>query len=371
MARIDKYKKELYELRFSPMCKPAGEVANLTNFEGHTTRARMIMLWRITEGFLEWGPREAELLYQSTLDSISEAFDVFHYPVSQIMLDARADVWDAGSAPQNIIDAIEYMNKIPNKESPELNQEKSFILGGELALIQENELPEMLGILQKTVSKTPVWVTPTGSVEYILGAREQAREKAETVVEGINKSGTKNIIADSPETAWMLQKVYPAFDLKLPEGLRFTLLSEALKGGSGLKKKHLGKVFLHDSRSAYLIADGTPSHLAILPGYLDNEDDFGNGTVYDTPRRLLDSMDCELLNGTWMRALAKSCGADDGLWLTYPDLARGLASQRLNYIVGLGTESLVCDSPLCASYIKKAAGDLDVPVYWLPELLAG
>jgi hypothetical protein len=28
MSRLEAYKEDLYELRFSPMCKPAGEVAN-------------------------------------------------------------------------------------------------------------------------------------------------------------------------------------------------------------------------------------------------------------------------------------------------------------------------------------------------------
>jgi hypothetical protein len=83
------------------MCKPAAEVANLTQLESHTTRARTMMLWRIAEGLIEWTPCEVALVYESTLDSISEAFDVFHYPVSQYMLAARADIWEAG-LPRNM-----------------------------------------------------------------------------------------------------------------------------------------------------------------------------------------------------------------------------------------------------------------------------
>lgn len=370
MARLNKYEKELYELRFSPMCKPAGEVANLTNLESHTTRARMIMLWRICKGFAEWGPRETELLYQSTLDSISEAFDVFHYPISQIMLEARADVWEAGIAPQNVVNVVDEIRDIPMRDFPELSHEKTVILGGELAHIQDNRLSEMLGTLQKTFSSTPVWVTPAGSSEYCLGALDRARERAERVVEGILKSGAKKVIADSPETAWMLRVIYPKLELNLPDNLEITLLSESLEIKSSQVKKNLGRVFVHDSRAAYLIADGLPSHLAILPGHLDNEDDFGSGTVYDAPRQLLEAMGCEQLSGTWMRALAKSCGADDGLWLTYPDLARGLGDQRLHYINGLGAEAVVCDSPLCAAHLKDMVPKGELPVFWIPELLS-
>ena len=86
---------DLYLLRFSAMCKPAGEVANLTQLESQTTRGRTLIMWRVAAGHLTWGPREVELMYQSTLDSISEAFDVFHYPISRYMLDARAEIFEA------------------------------------------------------------------------------------------------------------------------------------------------------------------------------------------------------------------------------------------------------------------------------------
>ncbi len=33
MSYLEAHEKELYELRFSPMCKPAAEVANLTQLE--------------------------------------------------------------------------------------------------------------------------------------------------------------------------------------------------------------------------------------------------------------------------------------------------------------------------------------------------
>ena len=78
IKHLSAFKKELYELRFSPMCKPAAEVANITNLESHSVRARIMMLWRIAEGIIDWGSREVEIIYQSTLDSISEAFDIFH-----------------------------------------------------------------------------------------------------------------------------------------------------------------------------------------------------------------------------------------------------------------------------------------------------
>lgn len=81
-------------------------------------------------------------------------------------------------------------------------------------------------------------------------------------------------------------------------------------------------------------------------------------------------MGMERLYSTWSRSLCRSCGADDGLWLTYPKLAAGLARQRLQEAKRLGAEILITDSLLCAQHLAKYCAEGDVRVVWLPELLA-
>jgi Fe-S oxidoreductase len=125
----------------------------------------------------------------------------------------------------------------------------------------------------------------------------------------------------------------------------------------------------HDSRPAYLIAEGKPTHLAILPGYLEDEAQFGEGEVYEAPREILKSMGAEIVFGSWTRGLAKSCGADDGLWLTHPYLAQGLARQRLEYAESLGADQIITDSPLCAHWMAEFSSGDDPSVRWLPEAL--
>lgn len=71
-----------------------------------------------------------------------------------------------------------------------------------------------------------------------------------------------------------------------------------------------------------------------------------------------------------MSTRSRSCGADDGLWLTYPKLAAGLARQRLQEAKRLGAETLITDSVLCARHLAKFCAEEDVRVVWLPELLA-
>jgi hypothetical protein len=157
--------------------------------------------------------------------------------------------------------------------------------------------------------------------------------------------------------------------VSIPSDIQINLLSSLLMTFSGPTSRVDGKIMYHDSRTAYLIAEGKPSHLAIMPGYLRDEGAFGRGNVYEAPRRFLDQIGAERVFGTWTRGLAKSCGADDGLWLTYPQLAQGLARQRLDYAKSLGVGQIVTDSPLCADWMAGQATEADPLVSWLPEIL--
>jgi len=204
---------------------------------------------------------------------------------------------------------------------------------------------------------------------YVLGARDTARAQAEQIVKGIIDSGVKSVIVDGPETAWGLLKVYSDLGVEFPENVEIQLLSEYLLKNASIKKDAVGKVIIHDSRPACLIAEKMPNHLAVVPGYLADETAFGEGQVFDAPRQLVEKAGAERVFGNWTRCLTKSCGADDGLWLTYPKLAEGLVRQQLDYAKELGAEVIISDSPLCADYLSKHAGDDDLPIYWLSELI--
>ncbi|MFB0546631.1 MAG: hypothetical protein ACETWB_06955, partial [Anaerolineae bacterium] len=359
------------ELRFSPMCKPAAEVANLTQLESHTVRARTMMMWRIAEGIIDWGPREVGLLYESTLDSISEAFDVFHYPISQYMADARADVWEAGLAPECVKQAVEASTAKTVDKPPTAPESGALLLAGEIAQLGDDALLAPMSLALKAAGiKASAWVAPTGALAYALGARDVAQAQAAQIVKGIQASGAQTVIADGPETAWALTKIYPALGIDLPQTVTVKLLSVALDESLTPSKRDLGKVFVHDSRPAYLIADGPPSYTVILPGCTEDESTFGSGPVYEALRHLLDAMGAQRVFGTWTRALAKTSGADEGLWLTYPDLAAGLAAQRLDYAERLGAAMLVTDSPLAAAYLSRHTAGGEVEVRLLADLLS-
>jgi hypothetical protein len=367
---LKQFSDKLYGCRFCPMCKPAGEVLNITQKESHSTRARALLLWRIANEIIEWQPRVAELIYQSTLDSISEAWCVNHYPVSGYVLAARGEAFAAGLAPQGVLAAV--ARDVP---APQVDPADVILLGGEAAQLGGQEVltaaVDALG--QAKIDAEPV-VIMTGALAYALGAFDQARDQAATVAEMVRHSGATTVIADGPQTLWALRKIYPDLGVTLPESVTVVSLTETLvkavtDGALRLPAYERTPVFLHDSRAATLLADELPIAEVIQPGYSGDESKLGGGAIFDAPRQLLDAMGMKRQYSVWSRALSRSSGADDGLFLTYPDLAAALAKARLAEAKRVGAGVLVAESLLDAIHLAKFADETGLTIKWLPALI--
>lgn len=363
------YSDKLYGCRFCPMCKPAGEVLAITQMESHSTRARALLLWRIANGMLAWGPRVAELVYQSTLDSISEAWCVNHYPVSGYLLAARREAFAAGMAPQSVLAAL--ARDVP---APATAPAEVILLGGEAAQVDEQDVlaAAVDALAQAQIDAAPVTVM-TGAVAYALGAFDLARDQALRVVDLVQRTGAATVIADGPQTLWALRRVYPDLNVALPEGVTVVSLTEALVSAYTDDALQLPSydgmpVFLHDSRAATLLANTLPIAEVIQPGYTGDESKLGDGAVFSAPRRLLDAMGMGRQYSVWSRALSKSSGADDGLLLTYPQLAAAMAKARLREVKRTGADMLVAESLLDAIHLAAFAGEFGLTVEWLPAL---
>lgn len=363
------YTEALYRCRFCPMCKPAGEVANVTLLESHTTRARGMYLWRAATGIAALGAREVELLYQSTLDSISEAFCVSHYPVSEYVAAARADVFEAGLAPACVHGALSrLLPEMPFQRASTVLVASEAAEWGDPAQIE----PALRALHQAGV-ETEALVIPSGALAYALGARGQARREAEAFVAALRESGATLVVTDGPLTQWALQCLYAKLGVALPD-VRVTPLTAQLAAAREAGRIQLGdlagqRVLVHDCRASALLADQMAAAETVQPGYRGAEEKLGQGPVYELTRALVAATGAERILTTWSRSLARSCGADDGLWLTHPELARPLRAQRLAEARRLGATAVVTDSLLCAAYLGAQDEENPLPVYWLPSLV--
>lgn len=366
---LREYEATLAGCRFCPMCKPASEVANLTYIESYSTRARAMLLWRHTQGMLTLTPRAIEILYQGTLDSIAEAWCVSHYPASGYMAAARAEIYAAGNVPDVVKAAVMH-----GSQQADPVRADTLLIAGEIdSAGADNLLSAAQTALERIGVGASIVRLHSGATAYCLGALDAAREQAAQLARVIADSGAKTVIADGAQTLWALRTLYPALGVSLPDGVRITsltaMLAETLQPDQ-LPRFAGVKAFIHDGRAAAFLADSLAKAEAIQPGFNGDEQALGTGAVYDVPRQLADQMGFSRSYSVWSRSLARSSGADDGLHLAYPDLAEGLARQRLEEIKRIGAEVVITESPLSAAHLARYADQVGLKVYWLPDLIA-
>lgn len=368
---IGDYERYLQGCRFCPMCKPAAEVAGVTMMESHTTRARAMMLWRIAHGHAEWRSRDVELLYQSTLDSISQAWCVNHFPVSAYHLAARREVVAKGLAPEPVRQALARSSK-KIAAAATVPRGATVLVGGEAAELGDAAAAEPARALLASLGVDALAVVAsTGALAYTLGDEERARGELAGLAAALRGAGL--LIADGPETLLAL-RVLAGELLGSPFEAKVASLSELLAGRAGALEAALPRdapVFVHDSRAAAALAEALADDQAIQPGFRGPEETLGRGRVYEAPRELLDALGLRRTFSLWSRSLARSCGSDDGLWLTYPRLAEALARRRLAEARAGGAEVLVTDSLLAARWMGRFCGEAEekTAVRWLPEIV--
>ena len=215
----------------------------------------------------------------------------------------------------------------------------------------------------------------TGDLFLKLGDFEGAKRQAQTVLRSIEAAGVKRIIADCMNTLLALRVFYPLLGAKVPEGIQVDslagVLAEKARGQinpSPLEGK--SKVYIHDSRGACYLAEEMSTDEAYKPELDRNELVLGKGAVYEDVRKIVDELGGQRVFGVWSRALSKTAGTDDGLWLTYPDIAKKLAVSKLDYVANLGAEVIITEDLLSAVYLKNVRDEIDrsIPIVWLPEL---
>lgn len=374
-TRLQDHLATLAAQRFCPMNVPACEVATATALESHALRARMVMLWRIAAGQAGWTARAAELLYEATLDSTSEAFDPYHAPFSRVLLDARADAWEAGVAPAWVHGALERHEPLQAPEAVPAASTRGagpvLLVAGEAAYADADGEASRAALGRQGVD-ADVMRQGAGALAWLLGARRHARDALASLIEAVARRAPQRLIADGPQTAWWLRRGPALTGLAWPAGLAVETLAEALGPAPRPRRALAGPVFVHDTRPSCWLAGVQPDGRCIMPGYESRADAdeaaCGDAPNYALLRRLVDAVAPRRVWSVWTRALAHSCGSDDGLWATRPALAGRLARARLDHARALGAAAIVTDSPLAARWMDRHRADGDVAVLDLAAL---
>ena len=369
MLRTKEYEQYLWGCRFCPMCKPVSDVANATFLESHATRAHAMIIWRVSNGIKDYTDKEIELLYQTNLDSVSEAFCVDHYAVSSYLLAARQDIVDAGRAPKVVCAVFERAQEIrvsgATKGGAAILCSEALSFGYQEAVQKVSDVAKKLG--------AGVIAGYSGVDAYVLGNTKKALADANDLVKAIADSGVQTIVADGTETWYALTKLYPEIGVTLPQGVKVVNMAEFAFASKDVTKSDItGKdVFVHDARASYFLREGEADEKVIMPDFFGPEELLGAGKVYETIREIVDKMGAVRKFSVWSRALAKSMGMDEALYLTYPDLAAKIAAVRLKHIAEIGAQYIVTDSLATVLFLEntKPEGSENIKPIWLPQLI--
>ena len=339
----------------------ACEVFNLTKQESHSTKGRALLLWRIVAGHSSFNNRDAEIVYQSTLDTISQAWCVHGYPVGEYVHAARCELVKNGTPPLPVSHVLE--NLPAPTEAPKAST---------VFLTETSIDPEALKILAGGIPE--IWVSSTGRIPYALGDIDSAKEIADEVSEKIRRAGIKTLIVDGPVGLYTFTILYKDLKANLPDDLKIIPLSAAIEEAlnESLISPRVGNsrtYFIHDSRTAFYLADESADDTVLQPALSDCEKGSGIGEVFDRPRRICEKAGCQIVESVWTKAMSRSSGADDALDLTYPKLAEGLAKARVEQVKTIGADAIICESFTDALSLSNASVHEDDPeVIWLPKL---
>ncbi|MEJ2708801.1 MAG: (Fe-S)-binding protein [Anaerolineales bacterium] len=351
--RITSFDEYLVGCRFCPMCAPFGEVSNVTKDEAHSTRVRGMLLWQIANQKASWSEETSDLIYQSTLDSISQAWCINHYPVPEYILSARADIVDAGLAPYPVKQLGRKINPdfTTQLENPATTDAKIVFYPGD-SIAGENLFAAKAALkflsLAGIKASLPKILIDCGGLAYSLGRQVLAGESAKEVNASLGSGGT--ILVDGPLTYWMLTKVYPKLGTPLPSEVKVFLLLDYLlerydQGELDLPGKSL-RVYTLGSEYSRLTEAG-----------------------YTSFRRLLEAIPgIKVIEPYDGLELAHASGVGGGLHLVHPDLSAAVSKQRIEEALKANAEWVICDSPLDAAHLKQFAGE-DISIGTLPEIL--
>jgi Fe-S oxidoreductase len=174
----------------------------------------------------------------------------------------------------------------------------------------------------------------SGALLYEYGLFEELKEQAKRVASQFKEANIAKIIALSPHSAEVFQKVYPefidSFDFEVSPYI--AIMATALnKSGVELSLPERLTVTIHD-----------PCHLA------------RSLKVTEEPRQVLQAIgNLELREVTTGKDETRCCGAP--CEIIYPELSELLATKRLEELSATGTEAVVTLCPFCHANLTRAA----------------
>jgi len=343
----------IWACRFCMMCHCADRVGQVVRRESYTPRGRGAIIFALDEGFLDYDEGVADIMY-TTLN---------------LVIDARARIFEKGLAPEGVIAYSKNLRtnpvqggdpaKILTDAGVTLDSDSDTLLfcgsaarGSQQAtLIAAGKLFNQAGQSFKVLADEP----SSGWALYQLGDFEGAKEISALLAEKIRQSKVSTVVALDADSYRMLMGRTTRFggDIK---GIKILHVNAVMAGW--LKDKEISV--------AQKIPDVATYHdPCVLARFFED---------IDSPRYILTQILAEELKEmATNKKLANCCGAGGMLAVHRPDVSEDVAGMRIDEAIESGAARLISGCPRCDETFKNAmaARDIkDIQVANLVELVA-
>lgn len=256
-------------------------------------------------------------------------------------------------------------------------------------LSQWKELRFIVGLLRKAGVSFGVLgdqEPDCGGLVFDLGCQREAEQLARENANLIRQSGAKTVVTCSAEAYAAFRNVYPRLGVSLG-AVRLQHITEAVEewlaaGRLSVAWSHAeGQVTFHDSCKLGRLSEPFQPWQGQWVRALNQINVpeppkpvlFGNGGLYDAPRRLLERVGRgRLVEMQRIRQFAYCCGAAGGAREANPAFAAHAAHERLEEVRATGASTLISACGTCTAHLREVAAEagMTVEVKGLFEYLA-
>jgi Fe-S oxidoreductase len=213
---IDKFEEAIMNCRFCFMCRHLSAIGNVRFTEVDTPRIRAAMLYGLRTGTNSFDDEDfVDALYRQDLSACCVHHCVNHYDENGLALAARADVVEAGKAPEAVKKlAAKFVKSVGWKA--EGSGDVAWFLDETTAADKAVVAAAKKLFAAAKVSPKIITGGSIGKALKVLGFLPEAKAAAEQFAAFLKAEGVKTLLVSNPAAASALKQDYPEFGVKLP-----------------------------------------------------------------------------------------------------------------------------------------------------------
>ena len=212
---IDKYEEAIMNCRFCFMCRHLSTIGQARGTEVDTPRVRAAMLYGLRNGTNSFDDSDfVDALYRQELSACCRRNCVNGYDENGLAIAARADVVEAGKAPEAVVKLAKKLAK--TSEWTATGKGKVALFVDATTASDKNEVAALQKLMKKAAGDY-VLVSGgcIGKALKVLGFLPEAQAAAKKFADFLNGLDVSEIVLANPAALDALKNDFPVWDLKL------------------------------------------------------------------------------------------------------------------------------------------------------------